>query len=112
MKLPRDATIARGKVANYLLVRQNRSDKSAFLERGGFSLANPDALIAGLAEIRDGNNEAQLVDENKFGQYYELLGILHGPSGVDLRVRTIWMRESLSGVTKFITLIPIAVLAK
>jgi len=46
----------------------------------------------------DGNNEAQLVDENKFGQYYELFGILHGPSGVDLQVRTIWMRESLSGV--------------
>lgn len=112
MRLPRDATIAPGKIVNYLLVRQNRSDKSAFLERGGFSLANPDALIAALAEIRDSDDEAQLVDQNKFGQYYELIGILHGPSGIDLRVKTIWMRESLSGVSKFITLIPIAVLAQ
>ena len=47
----------------------------------------------------------------KFGRYYEV----HWTSctmqaGVDLRVKTIWMTERLSGVTKFITLIPIEVL--
>ncbi len=111
MKLPRDATIAPDKITNYLLVRQNRSDKSAFLERAGFTPANPTALIAGLAVILN-EGEAQLVDENKFGQYYEIVGILHGPVGVDLRVKTIWMTERLSGTTKFITLIPIEVFAK
>lgn len=111
MKLPLNATIALGKVTQYLLVPQSRSDKSAFLQRGGFSLANPEALIAALAGIRDGD-DVRLVDENKFGQYYEVLGVLHGPSGVDLRVKTIWMTERLSGATKFITLIPIEILAK
>lgn len=108
MKLPADAIIAKDKVIHYLLVRQSRSDKSAFLERGGYSLANPEALITGLAAIRDGN-EAQMVDNNKFGRYYEVIGILHGPAGIELRVKTIWMTEHLSGATKFITLIPIEV---
>jgi len=32
--------------------------------------------------------------------------MLTGPNGVALAVRTIWMTEHLSGVTKFVTLIP------
>jgi hypothetical protein len=109
MKLTADAIIAREKISSYLLVRQSRNDKSAFLEKGGYSAANPEVLISSLAAIRDGN-EAQSIDVNKFGRYYEIVGILHGPSGIDLSVRTIWMTEHLSGVTKFITLIPIEVI--
>jgi len=108
MKLPADTIIARDKVIRYLLVRQSRSDKAAFLERGGYSLANPEALITGLAAIRNGS-EAQMVDNNEFGRYYEVVGVLRGPTGIDLRVKTIWMTEHLSGATKFITLIPIEV---
>jgi hypothetical protein len=111
MKLPPDAVVAYEKVAHYLLVRQDRSDKSAFLALGGYSPSNPDALIAGLTEIRD-REDAQLVDENDFGLYYEAVGVLRGPSWVALRVRTIWLTERLSGTTRFITLIPIEVLAK
>jgi hypothetical protein len=109
MKLPADAIIAREKVSNNLLVRQSRGDKSAFLEKGGYTPSNIDTLIIDIAGIRDGN-EAQQVDENKFGRYYEVVGTLRGPSGVGLGVRTIWMTEHLSEVTKFITLIPIEVL--
>src|SRR3981081_3838469 len=35
MKLPSDAIIAPDKLTHYLLVRQTRGDKSAFLARGG-----------------------------------------------------------------------------
>jgi hypothetical protein len=111
MKLPPDAVIAHEKIALYLLVRQDRSDKSAFLALGGFSPSNPDALIAGLTEIRD-CEDARLVDENDFGLYYEAVGILRGPSLVALRVKTIWLTERLSGTTKFITLIPLEILAQ
>ncbi|HVW21483.1 MAG TPA: hypothetical protein VHC86_09730 [Opitutaceae bacterium] len=111
MRLPKSATIAREKITQYLLVRQSRSDKSAFLELAGFGLANPDALIEALVAVRD-ENDAQLVDENKFGRYFEVPGVLSGPSGMRLRVRTIWMTEHLSGATKFITLIPVEVLTK
>jgi hypothetical protein len=109
MKLPANAIIARGKVTEYLLVRQGRNDKSAFLEKGGYTSANPDALIVGLKELRE-QNEAMLVDDNPFGVYYELVGILRGTMGIGLRVKTVWMTEHLSGVTKFITLIPIEAL--
>jgi hypothetical protein len=111
MKLPQDALIAPEKITHYLLIRQNRSDKSAFLEKGGFSLLDPGALISSLAALREAN-DAQLVDDNKFGRYYEIIGDLIGPNGIGLRVRTIWMTEHLSGLTKFITLIPIAILSQ
>lgn len=93
-------------VGGYLLVRQNRSDKSSFLESGGFTALNPDALVAELGTLCD-QGDAQQVDENKFGRYYELSGVLRGPLGIGLRVKTIWMTEHLSGSTKFVTLIPI-----
>lgn len=50
--------------------------------------------------------DASPLESNQFGQYYEMRGILTGPNGVELAVRTISMTEHLSGVTKFITLIP------
>ena len=109
MKLPANAVIAREKVTDYLLVRQNRNDKSAFLEISGYLPANPDALISDLVGLRE-QNEAMPVDENQFGRYYEVVGVLRGPLGIGLLVRTIWMTEHLSGVTKFITLIPVETL--
>ena len=106
MKLPPDSFIAREKAIAYLLVRQSRSDKSAFLAGAGYTLENPDTLLASLDALRT-HGDAVLVDENKFGRYYEVVGILSAPNGISLRVRTIWMTEHLSGITKFITLIPI-----
>ena len=45
MKLPADATIAAEKIMRYLLVRQTRGDKSAFLARGGYTLENANQLL-------------------------------------------------------------------
>ena len=109
MRLPSGAIISREKVTEYLLVRQSRNDKSAFLEKGGYSSGNADALIAGLKALQE-QGDATQVENNQFGVYYEVVGILHGPRGIGLRVKTIWMTEHLSGVTKFITLIPIETL--
>ena len=106
MKLPLDTVIAREKVIAYLLVRQSRNDKSSFLATAGYTLANPEALLASLAVLRDHGN-AVPVDDNKFGRSYEIVGVLAGPLGIGLLVRTIWMTEHLSGSTKFITLIPV-----
>lgn len=106
MKLPADSVIAREKLTGYLLVRLSRSDKSAFLAGGGYTLANYDVLLADLATLLK-HGDAIQVDENKFGRYFEIVGTLRGPLAVGLRVRTIWMTEHLSGLTKFVTLIPI-----
>jgi hypothetical protein len=105
MKLPVDATIAREKLTRYLLVRQARGDKSAFLARAGYRLENANQL---LNDLRDQllPLDATLLHSTAFGEFYEIRGTLTGPNDVALKIRSIWMREKLSGTTKFITLVP------
>jgi hypothetical protein len=105
MKLPADTNIAREKVTRYLLVPQARGDKSEFLGLAGYTLKNADELLRDLrAQLLP--LESSLGKSNEFGQYYETRGNLTGPNGVILAIRAIWMTEHLSGVTKFITLLP------
>lgn len=108
-KLPENTLISRAKVLHYLLVPQKRSDKSAFLAIGGYTLENPEDLLGDLHQLRC-TGTATMVDDNKFGCYYEMRGTLPGRSGVRLQVLTIWMTEHLSGLTKFVTLIPVSIL--
>jgi len=105
MKLPADAIIAAEKVMHYLLVRQTRGDKSAFLARGGYTLENTNQLLQDL-RTQLLSLDATPLHSTEFGQFYEIRGPLVGPNAVTLQIRTIWMKENLSGVTKFITLIP------
>ena len=105
MKLPADTIIATDKLTRYLLVPKARGDKSAFLARAGYTLENTEQLRLDLrSQVLP--LEAEPLESNKFGQYYEICGRLIGPKGVTLSVRTIWMTEHLSGNTKFVTLIP------
>jgi hypothetical protein len=104
MKLPADTLIAPEKATHYLLVPQARGDKSGFLELAGYTAEHAEQLLHDLrAQL---SLDAVPTKSNKFGQYYEIQGSLTGPNGVTLAVRTIWMREHLSGVTKFVTLLP------
>ena len=105
MRLPPDATIADDKLTRYLLLPQARGDKSAFLAQAGYRQDNAGHLLRDL-RTQLLPLEAQRLESNTFGQYYEIRGTLSGPNGVALAVRTIWMTEHLSGVTKFVTLIP------
>jgi hypothetical protein len=72
---------------------------------GRYTLDNFTTLLTDLrAQIL--NQDAVALETTSYGQLYEIRAPLVGPSGRTLRVRTIWMTEYLSGVTKFITLIP------
>jgi hypothetical protein len=105
MRLPADTTIAEDKLTRYLLLPQAHGDKSAFLERARYRLENAAQLRQDLrTQILP--CEAIELESNKFGRYHEIRATLSGPNGVELAVSTIWMTENLSGVTKFITLIP------
>src|SRR5258706_8153082 len=104
MELPANTIIAREKVTRYMLVPQTRGDKSGFLERAGYMPEHADQLLRDLRLQLPLN--AVPTRSNKFGQYYEIRGSLTGPNGVILAVRTVWMTEHLSGVTKFVTLLP------
>jgi hypothetical protein len=105
LKLPANTSIPIEKATRYLLVPQARGDKSAFLERAGYTLENAEQLLRDL-RMQLLPLEATPLQSNKFGQYYEVRGELAGPNGGRLAVRTIWITESLSGITRFVTLIP------
>ncbi len=105
MKLPADTIIAREKLTRYLLVRQARGDKSAFLAQAGYTLENADKLLDDL-RTQLLQLDATPLHSTAFGKFYEIRGTLTGPIGVTLNVRSIWMEEKLSGATKFITLVP------
>ena len=105
MKLPTTTIISAEKATLYLLVPQARGDKSAFLARAGYTLDNPEDLLRDL-RTQLLPLEAAVTKSNPFGQYYENRGNLKGPNGITLPVRAIWMTEHLSGVTKFVTLLP------
>ena len=105
MRLPADTTIAADKLTHYLLLPQARGDKSGFLAKAGYTLENAAQLLRDLrTQILP--LDAMALESNKFGNFYEIRDTLVGPNGVTLAVRTIWITEHLSGVTRFVTLIP------
>ena len=105
MKLPIDALIATEKLTKYLLVKRPVGDKSEFLRQAGYTLDNWRQLEQ---DIRQQilSQEAVPIEQTRYGEYFEIRASLRGPHGVAVNVRTVWMRESSSGVTKFITLYP------
>ncbi len=106
MKLPADAVISAQKLKGYLLTELPRGDKSRFLAEAGYTTGNAELLERDLrGQILSG--DATLLPARGYGDRYEIRGILRGPNGVELPVRTIWMREFATGVVRFITLIPL-----
>lgn len=105
MKLAADAVIARDKVVNYLLKWRPENDKSQLLALAGYTIDHPDRLAN---DIRKQllPLDAQAEETTEYGGKYRISGTLVGPNGQALRVETIWMVESNSGVTKFVTLYP------
>ena len=106
MKLPHDAGIAPAKLTKYLLVWRDADDKSKFLAQAGYVQEHWQQLEADLRnQILP--LEAVPSDElNRFGDVYEIRGVLRGVNGVNLAVVTIWMIEYETQQTKFITLYP------
>jgi len=105
MKLPDDALIAQKKLRLYLLTLRKRNDKSQWLAQAGYTLENWQVLE------KDLRNQILAVDatpsENtEYGQMYEIQRKLVGPNGINLLVCTIWMTETATGNTKFITMYP------
>ena len=105
MKLPAESLIALAKITHYLLVPLTRGDKSGFLKLAGY---DPSLALRLVEDLRHQVLvcEAVAIELTDHGQYFEISCPLTGPNGRVLDIRTIWMKEHLSGQTKFITLIP------
>jgi len=106
MKIPADAAIDRRKLTDYLLRPLPRDDKSAFLARGGFTLATVDHLES---EIRRLSAQAPArVDRVRVhGVFYIQRGQIVGPSGKALGVKLVWLRR-IDGLFWFVTLVPLS----
>jgi hypothetical protein len=103
MILPADAVIAKAKVMHYLLAWRRENDKSGFLAQAGYSAAEPDRLFE---DIRRQllPLDATYESTTEYGDTFKICGTLTGPNGRGLRLVSIWMTESATGTTKFITL--------
>jgi hypothetical protein len=105
MKLPSDTVIAPEKLTKYLLALREFDDKSQFLGQAGYTLDNWEQLEADL-RLHVLSAEAMLIEQTDYGNLFEIRTALPGPNGHTLFVRTIWMYELRTGMTKFITLYP------
>lgn len=105
MKLPIDSIISPDKICNYLLVPKRKNDKSKWLAKAGYFLEHWETLERDL-RIQILPLDAILSNDSIYGRMYEIVGELKGPNGIALTVRTIWISENESGLTKFVTLYP------
>jgi hypothetical protein len=105
MRIPGDAIIADDKLNRYLLVWRPRNDKSAFLAQAGYELSNWTVLRDDLRRLA-ASVEAQSEGGGPFGELLVARGELHGPNGVILKVKTVWIRLAETRETRFVTLYP------
>jgi hypothetical protein len=105
MKLPADSFIDPRKITHYLLKPQAKSDKSRFLFLAGYDLGSAAQLLNDL-RTQVLPLDAMQLQTTQHGVFFEISAFLRGPNHRSLPVRTIWIKEHLSGLTKFVTLVP------
>lgn len=105
MKIPEDAVVPEDKITRYLLVQKVRNDKSKFLAQAGFTLENPEALMAAIHSLIRVSNAVE-DRSNEYGIFYQAIGELVGVNGVILSVMTIWLQRQTDGKFQFVTLKP------
>lgn len=105
MKLEPPFLIAESKLTQYLLVPLLKNDKSNYLRLAGYEITNWPILERDLIMMAQ-TGEAQPESISIFGSSYSITGSLSGPNKRLLQVKTIWMKENKTGLTKFITLYP------
>jgi len=106
MRLPPAAIISERKIKEYLLCYRKRNDKSKWLAKAGYDSDNWKKLEQDI-RVQLLIREAVHIQVNEFGDVYEITGKLTGPNGKSLHVRSIWMNEHYTKLTKFITMYPL-----
>jgi hypothetical protein len=104
MIILKDALIPDSKIRDYLFRPQLKDDKSKFLGLAGYSVTHFRKLIEDIREqLLPG--EAIYQERTIGGEIYRLRGVLTGPNGYELYVRTIWAVEN-GQKPRFVTLVP------
>ncbi len=105
MKLPSNTLIATEKLTQYLLIPRRRNDKSRWLAQAGYTIKNWQLLEKDLRK-QILSLVAIPIENTRYGKMFEIKGNLTGPNGKTLAVCTIWMTETATRETKFITMYP------
>jgi len=103
MIIPKDADIPVEKVRDYLLIPRAKNDKSKLLGKIGYTRNDYWELIRDIRALLPSEGEFQ--EQKRYGLYYAARGILHGPNGTSLAVKTIWILDLESDI-RFVTLVP------
>ena len=104
MRLSGNIVIPEAKLSQYLLVFQEKDDKSKFLARAGFTPDNPEQLKQAILNLIN-QNEAIPDRVSKYGTFYRVEGNLVGLTKT-LLVVTVWLERTQDGNIQFITLLP------
>jgi hypothetical protein len=105
MRLSENTLISPEKLTDYLLIFKKRNDKSRWLAKLGYTIENWKALEYDLRKQLL-SLDAVPIEKTEYGQLYEIKGVLTGPNGISLPVCTVWMIETETGISKFITMYP------
>jgi hypothetical protein len=104
MKLPADSHIDPRKVTDYLLVRRDVDDKSGFLRLAGYEAIHAVRLLEDIRTLH--TEDARLIEISDYAEKFGIDGILIGPNGRRLRVRSILAKVRTTGEVRFVTLYP------
>lgn len=109
MRLPDGsrALVDRRKVVEYLLnpAHPDNGGKASFFEALGFSIADPDVLVAALASLgAHGQVTAEMVTDH--GQKYVVDGGIQLPDGTVANVRSVWIVDRGQQVPRLVTAYP------
>ncbi len=105
MRLSENTFISQEKLTDYLLVFKKRNDKSRWLAKLGYTVENWKVLERDLRK-QILSLDVVPIEKTEYGQLYEIKGELTGPNGISLSVCTIWMIETGTDISKFITMFP------
>jgi len=104
MKLPSDSFIDPWKVTDYLLVRRDVDDKSGFLRLAGYEPHHAHGLLEDIRTLL--HQDAEPLEISEYAEKFAIHGVLTGPNGRQLRVRSIWAKVLSTGEIRFVTLYP------
>lgn len=102
------AYVPQEKMANYLLslTHQIGKNKARVFRSRGFNETNMDVLESELLKIVHTNNFSQKT-ANQYGIRYTVIGIIQGPNGKTVNIKTGWMIYTGKRAPRFVTAYPV-----
>jgi hypothetical protein len=105
MEMPSSLFLQDQKITQYLLIFQDKDDKSLFLAKAGYTLQNWEQLKEDILRFVPGSQIFATV-ETAWGLRFKARSQWQGPNGRSIAVMTIWQEDPESEALRFVTLYP------